>query len=377
MAEIRGDITRIVLAVLFIVALIGASIWILLPFLGAVVWSATIVVATWPLMIALQKRLWNKRGLAVTAMTLLLLAVLIVPLTLTIGAILASANEAAHRLSTLGPFHTPEPPDWLAGVPLIGPRAVELWQRAAALGAEDVGAKVLPYAAAVVTWFAGQLGHVGILLIEFLLTVILAAAMYAKGESATARLVRFGRRLAGESGENAVILAGMTIRGVALGVVVTALVQTVFSAIGLAIAGAPFVGVLSGLMFVLSIAQVGVLPVLLPMIVWYYWSGASGWGTFLVVWTLIASPMDNLLRPVLIKRGADLPLMLIFAGVIGGLIAFGLIGIFVGPVVLAVAETLLNAWIDADLQTAPAAEARAPSAYGEDETVAAEARHHH
>src|ERR1051326_8154037 len=116
----RSDITRIVLAVLFIVALIGASIWILLPFLGAVVWSATIVVATWPLMIAIQKRLWNKRGLAVTAMTLLLLALLIVPLTLTIGAILASVNDAAQRLSSLGPFHTPEPPDWLAGVPFIG-----------------------------------------------------------------------------------------------------------------------------------------------------------------------------------------------------------------------------------------------------------------
>ncbi|HEY1370913.1 MAG TPA: AI-2E family transporter YdiK [Candidatus Binatia bacterium] len=360
-ADIKSDVTRVVLAVLFIVGLIGASIWILLPFLGAVVWAATIVVATWPMMIAIEKRLWHKRGLAVAAMTLLLLAVLIVPLTLTIGAILSSVEGVEKWLKSLGSLGMPAPPDWLAGVPIVGSRIVELWQRVAASGADEVAARVLPYAAVVFTWFAGQLGHVGILLVEFLLTVALAAAMYAKGERAGARVVRFGGRLGGRSGENAIYLAGQTIRGVALGVVVTALVQTVFAALGLVIAGAPFVGVLSGVMFILAIAQIGILPVLIPVVAWYYWTGATGWGTFLLVWTLIAGPMDNFLRPVLIRRGADLPLMLIFAGVIGGLIAFGLIGIFVGPVVLAVAETLLNAWIDAGLKAETAVESPRPS----------------
>src|SRR3954469_24195205 len=110
--EMKSDVTRVVLAVLFIVVLIGSSIWILLPFLGAVVWSATIVVATWPLMIALQRRLWNKRALAVTAMTLLLLAVLIVPLTLTIGGVLSNVDNVTQRLTSLGPFRTPAPPAW-------------------------------------------------------------------------------------------------------------------------------------------------------------------------------------------------------------------------------------------------------------------------
>src|SRR6185369_3999006 len=137
-------------------------------------------------------------------------------------------------------------------------------------------------------WFAAQVGNLGVLLIEFLLTVILAAAMYANGEAAAARLVRFGGRLSGASGENAIVLAGQTIRGVALGVVVTALVQTSFAALGLFIAGVPFTGVLSGAMFVLAIAQIGIFPVLAPLVAWYYWSGASGWATFLLVWTLIA-----------------------------------------------------------------------------------------
>jgi predicted PurR-regulated permease PerM len=221
-----------------------------------------------------------------------------------------------------------------------------VWERVAAVGIQEAGTRAAPYVGGVIVWFAAQLGSIGVLLVEFLLTVILAAAMYANGEFATQRLLRFGRRLAGEGGENAVFLAGQTIRGVALGVVVTSLAQTIFSALGLAIAGVPFLAVLTGAMFFLSVAQIGILPVLGSAVAWLYWSGDSGWGTFLLVWTIVAVTMDNFLRPILIKKGADLPLLLVFAGVVGGLLAFGLIGIFVGPVVLAVADALLTAWID-------------------------------
>jgi predicted PurR-regulated permease PerM len=182
--------------------------------------------------------------------------------------------------------------------------------------------------------------------VEFLLTVVLAAAMYVKGEVATLRLLRFGRRLAGSGGENAVFLAGQTIRGVALGIVVTACAQSVVGGLGLVIAGVPFASLLTAAMLLLAIAQIGVIPVLGAAAAWLYWSGNSTWGTFMLVWTILAGTMDNFLRPILIKRGADLPLLLIFAGVVGGLLSFGLIGIFIGPVVLAVADALLRAWID-------------------------------
>ena len=108
----------------------------------------------------------------------------------------------------------------------------------------------------------------------------------------------------------------------------------------------PLPPVLTAVMFFLSIAQIGPMLVLAPAVIWMYWNGDSGWGTVLLVWTLVVGLMDNVLRPVLIRKGADLPLLLIFAGVIGGMVAFGLVGIFVGPVVLGVAYTLLNAWID-------------------------------
>jgi predicted PurR-regulated permease PerM len=356
MAEIQRDITRGVLAVLFIVTLIGSSIWILRPFIGAIVWAATIVVATWPLMISVQAWLWGKRSLAVAVMTLLLLCVLVVPLTFAIGTIVSNVDEIAAWAKSLAAFKMPSPPEWVVNLPFVGAKAVELWERVAAVGIQEVTAGAAPYAGGVIIWFAAQVGSIGVLLVEFLLTVILAAALYANGEHATARLVRFGRRLAGPGGENAVLLAGQTIRGVALGLVVTALAQTVWGGLGLMFAGVPFAGILTAVMLLLCIAQIGVVPVLGSAVAWLYWAGHSAWGTFLLVWMIVATTMDNFLRPILIKQGADLPLLLVFAGVVGGLLAFGLIGIFVGPVVLAVADVLLKAWIDGDPKEAETTE---------------------
>jgi predicted PurR-regulated permease PerM len=123
-------------------------------------------------------------------------------------------------------------------------------------------------------------------------------------------------------------------------------------AIGLVLAGVPFVSLLSAVMLMLCIAQLGPALVLFPAVGWMYWTGQNGWATFLLVWSIVVSTLDNFLRPVLIKKGADLPLLLIFGGVIGGLLGFGLIGIFVGPVILAVTYTLLEAWVADDFEEA-------------------------
>jgi predicted PurR-regulated permease PerM len=209
-----------------------------------------------------------------------------------------------------------------------------------------------PYAGGVTRWFIAGLGGFGVMFVHFLLTVAIAAIMYARGEYAAATVRQFGRRLAGERGEDSVRLAGQAIHGVALGVIVTALVQSALGGIGLAVAGVPLAAVLTLVMFILCIAQLGPVPVLLPAVIWLYWNDDAGWGTFLLLWSAVDGILDNFLRPVLIRRGADLPLLLIFAGVIGGLIAFGLVGIFVGPVVLAVAFTLLQAWMAEESATA-------------------------
>ena len=326
-------------------ALIAGSLWLLWPFLGAIIWATMIVVASWRLLLGLQARLWNRRWLAVLALTSALLLLIVVPLSLAVAAIVEHADQIIGWGKSLTHLSMPPVPDWVAGIPLIGSKAAALWAQAAASRPEDLAAKVAPYAGGVASWFAAQVGSAGLVIMQFLLTVIIAAILYAQGESAAAGVLRFGRRLAGERGEAVVRLAAGAIRGVALGIVVTALVQSVLGGIGLAIAGVPFAVILSGVMFILCIAQLGPILVLAPAVVWLYWSGDNVWGTVLLMWTVMVGTMDNLLRPILIRKGADLPLLLIFAGVIGGLIAFGLIGIFVGPVVLAVTYKLFDAWI--------------------------------
>jgi predicted PurR-regulated permease PerM len=183
------------------------------------------------------------------------------------------------------------------------------------------------------------------LLVQFLITTIFAAVLYSGGEAWAAWVRGFARRLADERGDRIAVLAAQAIRGVALGVVVTALLQTILGGIGVTVAGVPFASVLTAIMFVLCIAQLGPLLVLLAATGWVWMHSGAVAGTVMLVYSLAVGLMDNFVRPVLIKRGADLPLLLIFTGVVGGLVSLGLIGIFVGPVLLAVTYTLLNDWV--------------------------------
>jgi predicted PurR-regulated permease PerM len=356
MSEIKHDLTRTILSVLFIGGLLTATFWILTPFLPSVIWATMIVVATWPVMLHVQKVLWNRRGLAVLVMSLLVLLLLIVPLLIAIATILGNADDIKDWFKSLAEFHAPLPPAWVADLPFVGESAARYWEKAAGTGVHELLAKLTPYAGSVARWVATEVGGIGVVVVQFLLTVGLTAIMYAGGEDAAAALKRFGARLGGTRGEAAIHLAGEAIRAVALGVGITAVVQSVLGGIGLALAGVPFAFLLTAVMFMLCIAQLGPSLILVPAVIWLYWSDNSGWGTFLLVWTIVVTSLDNFLRPWLIRMGADLPLLLILAGVIGGLFAFGLVGIFVGPVVLAVAYTLFEAWVgDGALSDADAA----------------------
>jgi predicted PurR-regulated permease PerM len=346
MAERQSDLTRDTLAVVFLFVLIAASAWILLPFFTAVVWATMIVVATWPMLLMLQRWLLGRRWLAVTVMTLLLLGIFLLPFLFAIGAFVENFKEISTWTTSLSAFKLPPPPDWLGKIPLVGARATSQWQQLAELSREELTTRLSPYLGGAVRWVAEQIGGLGLLLGQMVLTVLVSSVLYATGESAAAMALRFGARLAGEQGEQAIRLAGQAIYGVALGVVLTAFVHAVLGGIGLAVAGVPFSVMLTVVMFISATVQVGVVPIMLCAVAWLYWTGDTTWGTVLLVWTLVIAPVDNVLRPILIKKGADLPLLLIIVGVIGGLLAFGIVGLFVGPVVLAVAYTLFTAWID-------------------------------
>jgi predicted PurR-regulated permease PerM len=232
----------------------------------------------------------------------------------------------------------------------VGKGLLERWQEAAE--PEALAAKLTPYLRDAARWIASGAADVGSLVLQFILTLIASGILYVNGEKAALGVRRFLRRMAGERGESVALLAAKAIRAVALGIVVTALAQTGIAAVGLLLAGVPHAGLLAAIALVLCIAQVGPLLVLLPAVIWLYVTGAGGRGTLLLVFMLAAQLIDNFIRPVLIKRGADLPLLLILCGVIGGLIGFGVVGLFLGPVVLGVAWTLVGSWV-AELDEAP------------------------
>ena len=344
-SDLQRDLARTVLTVLFIFALMAASFWILRPFLAAIIWSSMIVVSTWPIMLALQRRLWGRRTLAVTAMTVALVLIFVAPFSAAIGTIVANADEIAGWIRGLADVELPPPPAFIEAIPVVGEKTAALWREYAVEGFTKLTHALQPYAGLITRWFAAEVGSFGLVSVQFLLTVIISAILYTTGEDAARWVRRFGRRLAGERGDNVVRLAGKAIRGVALGVVVTALVQSLLGGIGLVVAGVPYATVLTAVMFMLALAQIGAVPVLLFALAWLWWKDATAWFFAMLVWTVIVGSIDNVLRPILIRKGADLPLLLIFAGVIGGLFAFGLLGLFVGPVILAVTYTLLSAWV--------------------------------
>jgi predicted PurR-regulated permease PerM len=365
-SKLNRDLTRTVLAVLVIAGLIAASTWILRPFLAATIWATMIVVTTWPILRALQSRLWGKRWLATATMTVALLLVFIVPLSAAIGSIVANASDIVEWTSRLSSVSLPTPPAFVEKIPLVGQKVASTWREYAAKEPEELAEVVRPYAAQVAQWFVAEVGSFGLVTLQFLLTVLISAILYSSGEEMARWVRRFGRRLAGDRGDQVVRLAGQAIRGVALGVIVTAVVQSVLGGIALAITGVPYASVLTAVMLMLCLAQIGPLPVLLAGLGWLWWQDSTVWFVVLLICTAVVGTLDNILRPVLIKRGADLPLLLIFSGVIGGLFAFGLLGLFVGPVLLAVAYTLLDTWVseepDPDIPAVEASPRAAKSA---------------
>jgi predicted PurR-regulated permease PerM len=342
------DVARITLIVLVIAILIAGSLWTLVPFIGAVIWAATIVVASWPLLLAVQRVAGGRRSVATAIMTVIVLLVVIVPFWVAVSALLDGSKQAIEILrsylaSGLGPA-----PGWLANIPFVGERAVSEWRELAAAGPDAFAETIRPYARSAAAWMVVVTGGIGGLIVHFLLTVILVGVLYAQGETAAQGLIAFARRLGRERAAQAVILAGQSVRSVALGVVVTALLQSALAGLGLWLCGVPHPGLLTAAIFVLCIAQLGPFPVLVPAMIWMFGNASLGWAIAFLAWSIPVGIMDNFLRPILISRGVDLPLLLIIAGVIGGLIGFGVIGLFVGPVVLAVTYTTLQAWIRED-----------------------------
>ena len=345
--ERAPDLTHSTLSVLFLGLLVVSTFWVLSPFLTSILWAVIVCIATWPILTRLDTLL-GRRWAAVGAMTTAILLLVFVPVTFALMTIVNNAASITAEIKSFETIALPAAPAWLARIPFGGDEMAAKWSRFVAIEPQQRSAELTPYVQAALQWFAVRAGSVGRMLVQFLLAAVISAIGLANGENVREGILKFATRLGGRQGHDAAVLAARTIRGVVLGVVGTALAQAAIGGIGLLIAGVPAAGLLTAIMLFLCLAQIGPLLVLVPAVVWLFWSGSSGAGTILLIITIVAGTFDNVVRPLLIKRGADLPLLLIFAGVIGGLIAFGIIGLFIGPVVLGVAYTLLQTWVSTD-----------------------------
>ena len=363
-ADQSVDIVRTTLGVLLIGAMIGVSLWVVKPFLPSLAWAAMTVIATWPLMLSLENKLWRSRGIAAAVMTGLFLLVFVLPASVAIGTVVDKADVIVNWMNSFRTVATHSAPDWLTGLPYVGRKLAARWDAIAAVTPEELSARLLPHAGTLLRWLAGQVGNVGALLLHFVMTLAITVVLYMKGDSIADGVRSLARRIAGIRGEESVLLAAHAVRAVAMGVVVSSLALAVFSWAGLAATGIPYAVLLAASIFMLNLLQIGPVPVLAPAVFWLYWRGEPAWGTVLLIWTLLALAINQFLGSLLIKKSANISLLIILPGVIGGLIALGFIGIFIGPVVLAVAQTLLTAWVETGKTGMPE---HAASAAGADE----------
>ncbi|MBV8056201.1 MAG: AI-2E family transporter YdiK [Deltaproteobacteria bacterium] len=339
------ELTRMTLQVVALSALMAASFWIIQPFLAAILWATTGVIATWPLLLHMQSWLGGKRSLAVALISIMLLLILVAPFYLAIATIINNIDEIANWSKSIATLTLPPPPAWVSALPVVGTNLAAYWKQVAAAGPAQLSAHLSPIAHAVGLWFLGQVGNLGLLLVQFVLTIIIISILYTNAEIVGRGAESFARRLAGPEGSKATLLAVQAVRGVALGIVVTALLQSILVGIGLVLAGVPFAALLTAVTLILALVQIGPVLLLIGAVIWVYSKYGAIWGTGFLLWAIFCGTFDNILRPFLIKRSIDIPLPLIVTGVIGGLIAFGVIGLFIGPVVLAVAYTLLIDWM--------------------------------
>jgi predicted PurR-regulated permease PerM len=334
------------IALVLIAALFFACVQITAPFLRAFTWAIIMAVSTWPLFLQLRQRLGERKKLAATVMAMTLALAFLLPGVLLVASLTDSIESVAALTTDLTTLTLPDLPSWVTGFPVVGERIGSAWQSARM----DIGAALeglQPYILTATRWLVAESAQLGLALLEFFLAVVFTGILYVTGESLTVMVQQFATRVGGESSLGLLLVAVQTIRSVAFGVIGTALIQAVLSVGSFIIAGVPGVAVLGLFCFVFAMLQIGTGLVWIPLAIWLAYQDQKGWATFIVVSGLVINLMDNFIKPYLISRqGGGVPTILIFIGVLGGLIAWGFLGIFLGATLLAIGYTVLRSWLN-------------------------------
>jgi predicted PurR-regulated permease PerM len=337
--RIDSMLTLVVLAIL----IIGCFL-VLQPFLTAIVWAVILCTTLWPMFLHLNRWLHGRTGPAALILVLLIMLTLLTPFVIVGSTIAENADRVSEFIRSAIENGPPEAPAWVAGLPLIGTYVAQTWStfvHDTAKLLEVARQYIEPVRKILIA--SGTTVLSGIL--QLALSIFIAYFFFRDGDAVIGRAHAAIDRIAGERGHRLAQIATLTVRGVVIGILGTALAQGVLMAIGLWIAGikaAPLLGLVT---FFLSPVPIGPPLVWIPAGLVLMNQGATGWGIFVLLWGfLVVSSVDNVLKPILISRGSDLPFALVLIGVLGGAVAFGFIGVFLGPVLLAVGYALLQEW---------------------------------
>lgn len=327
-----------------LVLLVLGCLAVLHPFLTALLWAAILVSVTWPAFAHLDRLLHGRRNLSALAMTLIVALVIIAPFALVATGLADNAAELSAAFKGQLERGFPAAPDWLNGLPLVGESLVSYWNDITHDGnlLADELKRLLPVVQNGLLAAGKSLGQG---LMELAFSVFIAFFIFRDVEAVEQRMSAVISRLAGERGRYLLKIAHNTVSGVVYGILGTALAQGVLAGIGFAIAGVPGALLLGLATFFFSVVPVGPPLIWIGAAVWLLQQGSMGWAIFVVLWGFfVISMVDNIIKPIIISRGSRLPFILVFLGVLGGVVTFGLIGVFLGPVLLAVGYRLLNEW---------------------------------
>lgn len=333
-----------ILGITALVALAVGCAVVIWPFLTAIMGAAVLCSSTWPIYRKYESALGGRRTLAAALMTLTISLVLVAPFAILVATLAESVAGLVASLGQIVEHGLSAPPAWIIDIPVVGQSLRAYWlslMRDAPAFAAALGTVTGPATGAAVAGGA-LLGRV---LLELSLSVFIAFFLYLHGRQMAAYVHQSSQRILGDRAQHLLTLIGLTVNGVIYGLIGTALAQGLLAALGFWIAGVPLALLLGFLTFLLSFAPAGPPLVWGAVALWLLFKGAIGWGIFVAVWgALLVSTIDNIVRPYILSQSSNLPVVLGLFGFIGGILAFGVIGIFVGPVLLAIGYSLFLEW---------------------------------
>ena len=316
------------------------------PFVAILVWSAVLTVALYPVFRRLANGLGGRPRTAAAIITIVNLGIVLGPATWLGLSAVDGVRELAAELSA-GELVVPSPPEQIKDWPLIGPQLYELWTQASN-NIRTVLREVAPHLKPLAGTMLALAGNAGVGTLKFLLAVAMAGFLFPHGSQLVAAGRDFLSRITPEQSEHFLILAGATIRAVSQGVIGVAIIQSLLAGIGFKLAGIPGAGLLAFAIMLLAIVQIGAAIVLLPVIIWIWIDRDFTTALPLTLFLVVVGVLDNVLKPLVLGRGLTTPTLVIFVGVIGGTLAHGIVGLFIGPIILSLAWELTVAWIHAD-----------------------------